>query len=113
MLASWAALTACSKETKISVTDNTDVYKLDAKFDDSRTAGVREYINDFYKPTQVIPLASGEVNHEVTLPDQTKFWVESSEGELHLKFDKKANSAEAYTRIQAFSKGLGSVATGK
>ncbi len=105
------ALSACSSETKISVIDNDSLYKLDAKFDGSRTAMVKEYVNDFYKPTQVLPLNSEGASHEVTLPDQTKFKIEASKGELHLQFDKKENSPAAYAQVRALSKGLGKVVT--
>ncbi|MDR6197963.1 hypothetical protein [Siphonobacter sp. SORGH_AS_0500] len=111
VLVGVTALSSCSNETKISVIENDTSYKLDAKFDNSRTFAVREYVNDYYKPVQVIPLNSSDVTYAVTLPDHTKFRIEASKGELHLQFDKKENTPAAYARLKSFSTGLGSVIT--
>ncbi|PKK37143.1 hypothetical protein BWI96_07240 [Siphonobacter sp. SORGH_AS_0500] len=105
------AFSSCSNDTRISVTDNDSLYKLDAEFDDSRTTMVQEYFNDFFRPTKVIALNSGNTSQEVMLPDQTKFKIEVSKGEIHLQFNKKENNPKAYAQVKAWSKGLGRVVT--
>lgn len=102
-LFSW--LNNNQQEISISVTEAPNTYTLSAFYPKGQTENVKRYLDNCLKPASIFR-NSRELDQEIRLSDQTRFYIKASEGRLYLKLDKSINSGESIRRIKAICEGI-------
>lgn len=92
-------------DTKISVTENDDLYKFTAYYDDQKTEDIQEYLRKSLAPSNIFD-SDDEVDKTVILDDRTKFKLEFASGELLIRLDKNENNSASYERIKQMAAGV-------
>ena len=91
----------------ISIKHNLDKrnYELQAHFDPANTDQVDRYLDSELGNGQTI-FHNTEMDGEITLDDQTTFYIKKSPGYLKIRFDKEKNSEEAFVKIRSVLEGV-------
>ena len=91
--------------SSISQREYSHYYEMKARFNHEKTTEVERWLDQ--------ELSSGDMSFtntnmdgEITLDNKTTFFIKKSPGHLHIKFDKKKNSDEAYFKIKSVCEGL-------
>jgi outer membrane usher protein FimD/PapC len=87
-------------DLNISLSDDEDEYEMDADYRNDQTHAVQVYLNDRLLSNSTVSVKSDLVDKEITLDDNTTFYINSNPGSLNIKFDKSKNSAEACERLR-------------
>lgn len=90
----------------ISVNENSDHYRMEARFDEQLTGEVQDYINASIKPNGLFKSTHDYMNVSTTLSDKTEFEVKESPGRLMVEIDKHNNSYSSYLRIKKMCQGI-------
>ncbi len=91
---------------------NTDrYYSMDARFSKSRTREVEEYMDRKIGRRSKISFVKTQLDGDIALDDQSKFYIRKSPGILRIKLDKHKNSEEAYYAIKSMCEGIKLVVT--
>ena len=98
-----AAMPSCfhNHDISISISDDDDEYEMEADYSRSQAHAVRVYINDHLLNGEIKLKRNEHVDEEITLDDNTTFFINSNPGSLHIKIDKAKNSEEQCERIRA------------
>ena len=83
-------------------------YEMTAKFNPEKTTKVDKYLDEELSSSNM-SFVNIEMDGEITLDNKTNFYVKKSPGYLHIKFDKKKNSDEAFTKIKSVCEGINDV----
>ncbi len=98
---------SCRFHNNVSITynDNDHYYKMKAWFSHRKTAAVERYMDKM--------LASGNmsfrhtrIDGEISLDDQSTFYIRKRTGYLYIKMNKYENSDEAYYKIKEMCEGI-------
>lgn len=83
-------------------------YEITAKFNPDRTAAVERWLN---KELAIgdISFAKTGIDGNITLDNQTTFYMKKSPGFLNIKLDKKKNSYESFKKIRTVCEGINEV----
>lgn len=87
-------------DISISVSDDEDEYEMDAAYSRRQTHDVQVYLNDHLLNGKVKLKRNDHVDKEITLDDNTTFYINSEPGSINIKIDKTKNSAEQCERIR-------------
>ena len=84
----------------ISVSDDEDEYEMDASYRKNQTHRVRAYLNEHLLNKSVVSFKNRSMDEEITLDDNTTFYINSYPGELRIKIDKTENSDESFEKVR-------------
>jgi hypothetical protein len=84
----------------ISISDDEDEYEMDASYRKNQTHKVRAYLNEHLLNNTVATFKSKSMDEEITLDDNTTFYINSYPGELKIKIDKTENSDESFEKVR-------------
>jgi hypothetical protein len=87
-------------DISISVSDDDDEYEMDADYKRSQTHAVQVYLNDHLLNGHVRLRRNDRIDKELTLDDNTTFYINSEPGRLYIKIDKTKNSEEQCERVR-------------
>jgi hypothetical protein len=95
-------LSSCFHNHNISITvsDDEDEYEMDALYRKNQTHKVRAYLNEHLLNKSVVSFKNKSMDEEITLDDNTTFYINSYPGELRIKIDKTENSAESFEKVK-------------
>jgi hypothetical protein len=91
----------------ISIQEDDDEYRLNARFDENKTTAIDDYIKSctgsdgHYRYT-----GHGNINAMLTLDDNSQVYIKSRDGRLKIKFDKEGNSEASYERVRDMCEGI-------
>lgn len=97
----------------ISVSESEDEFKFSAKFNESKTRDVRNYMDNHLKPRGDFSFKNAEIDATVTLDSKLNFYIQSSPGRLKIKLDKNKNSFENYMMLKKTCEGIKNILAGK
>ena len=83
-------------------------YEMTAKFNPDKTDEVDRYL-DKELPGGNMSFVNTEMDGDITLDNKTTFYIKKSPGYLNIKFDKKKNSEEAFTKVKSVLEGINEV----
>ena len=86
------ALSSCfhhDHDCSITVFDDEDEYEMEASYSKKQARAVRVYLNDHLLNNNIVLHKNGSFNDEVTLDDNTTFYINTHPGELRIKIDKR------------------------
>lgn len=84
----------------ISISDDEDEYEMDASYRKNQTHKVRAYLNEHLLNRSVVSFKTRSMDEEITLDDNTTFYINSHPGELRIKIDKTENSDESFEKVR-------------
>ena len=84
----------------VSINDDEDEYEMDASFQRKQTHAVQVYLNDNLLVNGSEWHRNDEVEKEITLDDNTTFYIDASPGELRIKIDKTENSEQSCEKLR-------------
>lgn len=99
--------------TKISISETKDAYKMSAWFNLDKTNAVHKYMDQQLGKRNNISFVNSEIDATIMLDDHTTFYVRSLPGDLEIKLDKKQNSQESYIQVKKMCEGIKNVIEGK
>lgn len=92
--------------TSISISEDEDEYEMDASYRKSKTHQVRVYLNENLLDNSTVLVKNKPVKKEITLDDNTSFYLDAHPGELRIKIDKSDNSEASCKKIRLVCEGL-------
>ncbi len=99
-----AALSSCfhfnDHDISISISDDDDEYEMDVAYQRKQARKVEVYLNEHLLNNSTKFRHNDFVDEEITLDDQTTFYINSNPGSLHIKIDKSENSEASCERIR-------------
>lgn len=105
---------ACQKpdvvadKTQLTITEGDDgLYELTAQFSDYKNTKVEEAVNESFSPEKIFTKQSDRIKNNFILQDGTRFYLNASNGNLNIKFDKSKNSIASYHKMQKLFKAIG------
>jgi len=91
----------------ISVQEDDEEYRMNAKYDEDKTMAVDNYIKSCTGSDGHYRYGGhGNFDATLTLDDNSRVYIKSREGRLKIKFNKEENSEEAYERIRDMCDGI-------
>ena len=95
-------------DVSISINDDEDIYQLSARYDESKTHKVENYLRECTKSIdgRFVYGNHDYIDANLILDDDTRVYVKSHEGRLKIRFNKEENSAEAYERVKDMCEGI-------
>jgi hypothetical protein len=87
-------------DISISVSDDEDEYEMEADYQRSQTHAVQVYLNDHLLNGEVKLRRNDHVSREITLDDNTTFYMNSEPGSINIKIDKTKNSEAQCERVR-------------
>lgn len=88
---------------KISETGN--IYQFRAKYNQAKTRKIQEYMSESLKDTE-FKFTNTQLDANLTLNGGINFYIKSYAGELALKFDKRKNNTDDYTKFKKMCEGI-------
>lgn len=97
-----AGMSSCFHRHNISITmsDDEDEYEMEALYKRSQTHAVQVYLDEHLISNSLVSFKNQPVDEEVTLDDNTTFYINSSPGELNIKINKRNNSEESCEKLK-------------
>jgi hypothetical protein len=99
-----AAMPSCfhhhNHDISISVFDDDDEYEMEAAFKKSQTREVQVYLNNHLLNGEIKLRRHDYIDKEITLDDNTTFYINTNPGSLQIKIDKTKNTEEQCERIK-------------
>ena len=80
-------------------------YEMTAEFNPDRTGAVERWLNKELA-TGDMSFANTEIDGDITLDNNSTFYMKKSPGFLHIKLDKEKNSAAIYQKIRSACEGI-------
>ena len=91
----------------ISVQEDDEEYRMNAKYDEDKTMAVDNYIKSCTGSDGHYRYGGhGNFDATLTLDDNSRVYIKSREGRLKIKFNKEENSEEAYEKIRDMCDGI-------
>jgi len=91
----------------ISVQEDDEEYRMNAKYDEDKTMAVDDYIKTCTGSAGRYRYdGHGNFDATLTLDDNSRVYIKSREGRLKIKFNKEENSEEAYEKIRDMCDGI-------
>jgi len=107
-----AGLSACfhhrhHNDMSIRVSEDEDEFEMEADYRKKQTHDVQVYLNNRLLSNSSVRFNEEDfVDKEITLDDNTTFYINTNPGELNIRIDKNENSEESCERVKRFCKGL-------
>lgn len=83
-------------------------YEMTAKFNPEKSTEVDKYLDKELSGGDM-SFINTRMDSEITLDNNTTFYIKKSPGYLHIKFDKEKNSDEAFIKIKSVCAGINEV----
>jgi hypothetical protein len=83
-------------------------YEMTAKFNPDKTAAVERWL-DKELATGDVSFTKTEIDGNITLDDNSTFYMKKSPGFLNIKLDKEKNSDAIYRKIRSVCEGINDV----
>jgi beta-glucosidase/6-phospho-beta-glucosidase/beta-galactosidase len=99
------AYTKPQNKASITLSESDNHYSLKAKYDKAKTRKVQEYMTESLKSTG-FKFTNTQLDAQLALTGGINFYIKSYEGELVLKFDKRKNNADDYTKFKKMCEGI-------
>jgi len=87
-------------DVSVTISDDDDEYEMEADYSRSKTHAVRVYLNDHLLDGKIKIRSNDYVDKEITLDDNTSFYINAHPGRLRIKIDKTENSEEQCERVR-------------
>ena len=87
-------------DISISVSDDDDEYEMEADYGKKQSHAVQVYLNNHLLNNSRVSIQNGFVDDEITLDDQTTFYINTNPGELDIRINKNDNSEESCERVK-------------
>lgn len=87
-------------DISISVSDDENEFEMDADYGRNKSHRVQVYLNNHLLNNSSVSIRNGFVDDEVTLDDETSFYINTNPGELRIRIDKTENSEEQCEKIR-------------
>ncbi|MFM6925835.1 MAG: hypothetical protein ACKOU7_10070 [Ferruginibacter sp.] len=87
-------------DVSVTVSDDEDEYEMDADYSRSKSHAVRVYLNDHLLDGKIRIKHNDYVDKEITLDDNTTFYINAHPGRLQIKIDKTENSEAQCERVR-------------
>lgn len=91
-------------KTSITINENAKTYEFIAVYPASAQAELLRYMDNTLNVST--SLKNTEADAEMTLDNKYTFYIKSHPGELKLKFDRRKNTPEAYSKLKKMCEGL-------
>jgi len=95
-------MSSCFHRDHVSITmsDTNDEFEMDASYRKNQARTVRVYLNDRLLNNADLAYKNGLHDQEITLEDNTTFYINTDPGELRIKIDKRENSAASCEHVK-------------
>jgi len=104
-LANGNVVMAQKGNTSVKISETGNDYQFKAKYDKAKTRQVQEYMTESLKGTG-FKFTNTQLDAKLTLTGGINFHIKSYDGELALKFDKKSNTADDFTKFKKMCEGI-------
>ncbi len=94
------------RDINITYNESDQYYSMIAHFGKSKTRGVEKYMDHKLGKKSNISFMNAQIDGNVTLDDDTRFYLKKQPGLIKIKLDKTSNSDEAYVRVKAMCQGI-------
>jgi hypothetical protein len=91
---------ADSDRTSFGVTESDDSFEISAEYNKSKITQVQKAVNDYTKPVVVFNSETDNFAKTITLADNSKIYVKTSQGKLLIKLNRKENSSASFQRVK-------------
>ena len=108
----FSACLGGDNDIRIAYTNNDDYYVMNAKFQESKTRNVENYLDRKLGRGSNLSFTNTQLSGTIALDDGTIFYIKKSPGFLRIKLDKTKNSEEAYERMRMVCEGVKKVVVG-
>ena len=92
--------------TNIHISESSNYYTLSARYDPDETRNLENYMTAKIGKTSNTPFVNRRIKRQLTLNDNTTFYIQKYPGYLEIKLDKRKNSYESYQRIKQMFEGI-------
>jgi hypothetical protein len=82
------------------LSDDRDMYEMEADYRKSKSRDVEIYLNNHLLKRGHINVDNDLNDKEITLNEKTNFYIRSKPGTLHIKIDKTINSEKSRERVK-------------
>jgi hypothetical protein len=89
----------------VKVAESNNIYKLETRYDKAKTRKVQEYMTESLKETG-FKFTNTQLDAQLALNGGINFYIKSCDGELVLKFDKRKNNTDDYTKFKKMCEGI-------
>jgi hypothetical protein len=96
------------KNAAIELSDSRNFVQLKASYNKSKTRQVQQYMTTSLKETG-FKFTNAQLDADLTLTGGINFYIKSYLGELVLKFDKRKNNTNDYTKFKKMCEGIKSI----
>ncbi len=94
----------------ISINDKDEDYQLSASYPQEKTRAVENFIKHCTEHNSHFSFSNhANIDGNLILDDNTKFYLKSREGYLKIKFNKEDNSTESYEKVKDMCEGIKNV----
>jgi hypothetical protein len=93
------------KNATIELSDSRNFVELKTKYDESKTRLVQEYMTESLKETG-FKFRNTQLDANLALTGGVNFYIKLYPGELVLKFDKRKNNTDDYTKFKKMCAGI-------
>jgi hypothetical protein len=98
--------------TSVKITDSAHYYELNAVYDKAKTRSIQQYMNDCITDHSDMSFINAQLDADITLDSKMTFHIKAYPGELELKFDKRKNNTNDYTKFKKMCEGIKTVVGG-
>jgi hypothetical protein len=92
--------------TSLTLSESDEYYSMNARFGKSRTRDVERYMDSRIGTKSNTSFVNSRINGNLSLNDNTTFYIKKYPGHIKIKLDKDENSYEAYHRIKSMCEGI-------
>ncbi|HEY4197011.1 MAG TPA: hypothetical protein VGM63_15820 [Mucilaginibacter sp.] len=89
----------------VKVAESNNIYKLETRYDKAKTRKVQQYMTESLKETG-FKFTNAQLDAQLALNGGINFYIKSYDGELVLKFDKRKNNTDDYTKFKKMCEGI-------
>jgi hypothetical protein len=79
---------------------------LSARYDPDETRNLENYMTNKIGRTSDMSFVNTRIKGQLTLDDNTTFYIKKYPGYLEIKLDKRRNSYESYQRMKQMCEGI-------
>lgn len=93
-------------DTNIRISESDNYYTLYARYDPDETRSLENYMTAKIGRTSNMSFTNTRIKGQLTLDDNTSFYIQKYPGYLEIKLDKRKNSYESYQRMRQMCEGI-------
>ncbi len=93
-------------DISIEYSESDKYYVMEARFRESQTRTVEEYLDDKIGRRNDMSFAHTRIDGKLSLDDHTTFFIKKSQGYLEIELDKRKNSLDSYRKVKSLCEGI-------